>query len=295
MAGEVSKMVERHDMERAEKAAREYEDIFGHGNFYIEIGHHPDIEKHSDIQKGLVELAKKTNIPLAATQDIHYLKPEDAMAQDILVAIQTNAEMADANRLTMKLGDFSMKSGEEMEKLFKDTPDAVENTFKIAEMCDVKLSLGKWVFPKLELEGNKKPEEYLTESARQNYLKIFGNDDAGGEVKKRLEYELEIINSKGYAPYFLIVADLINFARSQKIMTNTRGSAAGSVVSFVLGITNVDPIKYALPFERFLNPYRPSPPDIDMDFADDRREEILEYTKRKYGKIMSPKSALSAP
>ena len=137
------------------------------------------------------------------------------MAQDILVAIQTNAEMADANRLTMKLGDFSMKSGEEMEKLFKDTPDAVENTFKIAEMCDVKLSLGKWVFPKLELEGNKKPEEYLTESARQNYLKIFGNDDAGGEVK-RLEYELEIINSKGYAPYFLIVADLINFARSQK-------------------------------------------------------------------------------
>ena len=113
---------------------------------------------------------------------------------------------------------------------------------------------------------------------------MFGESDTNGEVKKRLEYELEIINSKGYAPYFLIVADLINFARSQKIMTNTRGSAAGSVVSYVLGITNVDPIKYALPFERFLNPYRPSPPDIDMDFADDRREEILEYTKRKYGK-----------
>ena len=284
MAGEVSRMIERKDPERAEKAAREYEDIFGKGNFYIEISHHPDIEKHSDIQKGLVELARKTNIPLVATQDVHYLKPEDAMAQDILVAIQTNAEMADANRLTMKLDDFSMKSGEEMEKLFKDNPDAVENTFKIAEMCDVKLSLGKWVFPKLELEGNKKPEEYLAENARLNYLKIFGNDDASGEVKKRLEYELEIIISKGYAPYFLIVADLINFARSQKIMTNTRGSAAGSVVSYVLGITNVDPIKYALPFERFLNPYRPSPPDIDMDFADDRREEILEYTKRKYGK-----------
>jgi len=284
MAGEVSRMIERKDPERAEKATREYEDIFGKGNFYIEISHHPDIEKHSEIQKGLVELARKTGIPLVATQDVHYLKPEDAMAQDILVAIQTNAEMADANRLTMKLGDFSMKSGEEMEKLFKDNPDAVENTFKIAEMCDVKLSLGKWVFPKLELEGNKKPEEYLAENARLNYLKIFGNDDASGEVKKRLEYELEIIISKGYAPYFLIVADLINFARSQKIMTNTRGSAAGSVVSYVLGITNVDPIKYALPFERFLNPYRPSPPDIDMDFADDRREEILEYTKRKYGK-----------
>ena len=284
MAGEVSKMIERKDPERAEKAAREYEDIFGKGNFYIEISHHPDIEKHSDIQKGLVELARKTGIPLVATQDVHYLKPEDSMAQDILVAIQTNAEMADANRLTMKLDDFSMKSGEEMEKLFKDNPDAVENTFKIAEMCDVKLSLGKWVFPKLELEENKKPEESLVESARFNYSKIFGADDANGEVKKRLEYELEVINSKGYAPYFLIVADLINFARSQKIMTNTRGSAAGSVVSYVLSITNVDPIKYALPFERFLNPYRPSPPDIDMDFADDRREEILEYTKRKYGK-----------
>lgn len=284
MAGEVSRMIERKDPERAEKAAKEYEEIFGHGNFYIEISHHPDIEKHSEIQKGLIELARKTNIPLVATQDIHYLKPDDAMAQDILVAIQTNAEMADANRLTMKLGDFSMKSGEEMGKLFKDNPDAVENTFKIAEMCDVKLSLGKWVFPKLELEGNKKPEEYLAESARNNYAKMFGNDDAGGEVKQRLEYELEIINSKGYAPYFLIVADLINFARNQKIMTNTRGSAAGSVVSYVLGITNVDPIKYALPFERFLNPYRPSPPDIDMDFADDRREEILEYTKKKYGK-----------
>src|SRR3989339_474977 len=246
MAGEVSKMIERKDPERAEKAAREYEDIFGKGNFYIEISHHPDIENHSDIQKGLVELARKTNIPLVATQDVHYLKPADAMAQDI--------------------------------------PDAVENTFKIAEMCDVKLSLGKWVFPKLDIEGNKKPEEFLIESARQNYLKIFGADDTDGEVKKRLEYELEVITSKGYAPYFLIVADLINFARSQKIITNTRGSAAGSVVSYVLGITNVDPIKYALPFVRFLNPYRPSPPDIDMDFADDRREEILEYTKRKYGK-----------
>ena len=284
MAGEVSKMVEIKDMERAEKAAKEYTDIFGQGNFYIEISHHPDIENHANIQKGLVELARKINIPLVATQDIHYLKPEDAMAQDILVAIQTNAEMADANRLTMKLDDFSMKSGEEMGNLFKDNPDAVENTFKIAEMCNVKLELGKWVFPKLKLEENKKPEEYLAESARNNYSKMFGANDADGEVKKRLEYELEIINSKGYAPYFLIVADLISFAKSQKIMTNTRGSAAGSLVSYVLGITNVDPIKYGLPFERFLNPYRPSPPDIDMDFADNRREEIIEYTKQKYGK-----------
>ena len=284
MAGEVSRMIERKDPERAEKVAREYEEIFGKGNFYIEISHHPDIENHANIQKGLVELARKINIPLVATQDAHYIKPEDAMAQDILVAIQTNAELADANRLTMKLDNFSLRSGEEMEKLFKDNPDAIENTFKIAEMCDIKLSLGKWVFPKLDLEGSQNPEEYLIENAKKNYLKIFGDKDMDGEVKKRLEYELDVITSKGYAPYFLIVADLIAFAKNKKIFTNTRGSAAGSIVSYVLGITNVDPIKYGLPFERFLNPYRPSPPDIDMDFADDRREEILEYAKEKYGK-----------
>ena len=283
-AGEVSKMVERKDLEGAERAAREYENVFGQGNFYIEISHHPDIENHANIQKGLVELARKLNIPIVATQDIHYLKSDDAMAQDILVAIQTNADLNDANRLTMKLDDFSMRSGEEMEKLFKDTPDALENTFKIAEQCDLKLELGKWVFPKLELEQNKKAEEYIAELAQKNYQKIFGAGDQNGDIKKRLEYELDVINSKGYAPYFLIVADLINFAKNQAIMTNTRGSAAGSLVSYVLGITNVDPIKYDLPFERFLNPYRPSPPDIDMDFADDRREEILQYAKEKYGK-----------
>ncbi|MCK6462254.1 MAG: DNA polymerase III subunit alpha [Candidatus Pacebacteria bacterium] len=284
MAGEVARMVGVKDMERAEKAAKEYEEIFGKGNFFIEISHHPDIENHAEIQKGLVELARKSGIPLAATQDIHYLKPEDATAQDLLVAIQTNAEMADANRLTMKLDDFSLRSGEEMEKLFKENPDAVENTFKIAEMCDLKLELGKWVFPKLDLGEGKKPEEYITETAQKNYAKLFEAEDANGEIKKRMEYELEVINGKGYAPYFLIVADLIAFAKSRHIMTNTRGSAAGSLVSYLLGITNVDPVKYGLPFERFLNPYRPSPPDIDMDFADDRREEILEYAKEKYGK-----------
>ena len=184
--------------------------------FILRYSHHPDIENYiATSKKGLLNWPK-TNIPLTATQDIHYLKPEDAMAQDILVVpFKPTPKWYDANRLTMKLGDFSMKSGEEMEKLFKDTPDAVENTFKIAEMCDVKLSLGKWVFPKLELEGNKKPEEYLTESARQNYLKIFGNDDAGGEVKKTGiragNYQLQ-----GLRSLLLDSGDLINFARSQK-------------------------------------------------------------------------------
>jgi len=285
MAGEVPRMIERKDLGRAEKAIMDYEEIFGKGNFFLEIGHHPTIEKHPEIMKGMVELARKLKTPLVATQDIHYLKQEDAEAQDILVAIQTNAQLADANRLTMKHENFSMLSGEEMAKLFKETPDAIENTFRIAEMCDIKLDLGKWVFPKLEIENNQKPEEYITKTAIKNCEKIFGEEGlAGSEVRKRLDYELEVINSKGYAPYFLIVSDLINFAKQQRIMTNTRGSAAGSLASYVLGITNVDPIKYGLPFERFLNPYRPSPPDIDMDFADDRREEILEYAKGKYGK-----------
>lgn len=283
MAGEVSRMVEIKDFERAGKAAKEYESIFGKGNFFIEISHHPDIENHTNIQKGLIELAKKIDIPLVATQDIHYLKPDDAMAQDILVAIQTNTDLNDANRLTMKLDNFSMRSGEEMEKLFKDVPEAIENTFKIAESCNLELELGKWVFPKLDLGLDATPEQKLAEMAEANYKKKFGDDDSEGKIKSRVKYELDVIISKGYAPYFLAVSDIINFARQNKIFSNTRGSAAGSLVSYLIGITNVDPVKYRLPFERFLNPERPSPPDIDMDIASDKRDAVLDYVRKKYG------------
>lgn len=281
MAGEISRLVEVKKISEAEGAAKEYEEIFGKGNFFIEISHHPKIEKHPEIQKELIKIAKKLNIPIVATQDVHYLKPEDSQAQDFLVAIQTNSNMEKEDRLTMKNDDFSMKSGEEMEKLFKDLAEAIENTAKIAERCDLEIKLGRWVFPKIELPKNKTAEEYLREIAENGLKEKFDGND---EAVKRMEYELEIINNKGYAPYFLVMADIAKFASKNGVIKNTRGSAAGSLVSYLIGITNIDPIKYDLPFERFLNPYRPSPPDIDMDFADDRREEIIEYVKNKYGR-----------
>jgi DNA polymerase-3 subunit alpha len=286
MAGEISRLLMMKKNDEAEKSAKEYEEIFGKGNFYIEIGHHPSVEGYEELQKELIKLAKKLNIPLIATQDIHYLKPDDAQAQDFLVAIQTNAKIADNERLTMKGDNYALRSGEEMEEIFKNTPEAIENSFKIAEKCDLELKLGAWVFPKMELPKGKTAEELLREMVQDGYKKLFGNNDndKNDEIKKRIEYELEIINNKGYAPYFLVVADIMRFARENKIINNTRGSAAGSLVSYLAGITNVDPIKLNLPFERFLNPYRPSPPDIDMDFADNRREEIIEYVKDKYGR-----------
>jgi len=283
MAGEIPRLVYRKDFERAKEVIREYQDIFGKDNFFIEIGYHPDIdENYMEMRQNLIDIAKDIKAPLVATQDVHYLKKEDATAQDILTAIQTNASLIDANRMTMKRDDFSFRSGEEMESLFKDVPEAIENTFLIAERCNLELELGKWVFPKVDLPEGQTAEGYLKKLAEEGYEKKFGGED--GEIKKRMDYELDVIIKKGYAPYFLIMSDLANWAHSQKIITNTRGSSAGSLVSYLIGITKVDPIKYSLPFERFLNPFRPSPPDIDMDFADDRREEVIEHMEEKYGK-----------
>jgi len=285
MASELSRLMERKKVAEGEKVAKEYQEIFGRDNFFIEINHHPNIKNHNEIKKGLIDLANKTKIPLVATQDIHYLKPEDAIAQDFLVAIQTNAKMTDANRLSMKQDNFSMRSPEEMESLFKDIPEALVNTSLIAERCNLELELGRWVFPKIDLPRGESAKQYLKKLTLEGYQKKFSEgESAGGETKKRMDYELEVINNKGYAPYFLIIADIINWAHEQGIITTTRGSAAGSFVSYLIGITNIDPVKYGLPFERFLNPHRPSPPDIDMDFADDRREEVIEYVKEKYGK-----------
>ncbi|MEK9183785.1 MAG: PHP domain-containing protein, partial [Patescibacteria group bacterium] len=205
MTGELSRLIEKKDFEGAEKAAKEYEEIFGKGNFFIEIGHHPTIENYQNIQKGLMEIAQKTEIPLVATQDVHYLKTEDAAAQDALVAIQTNTQITDTNRITARNENFSMRSSEEMEQLFKETPKAIENTGKVAEKCNLELSLGKWVFPKLLMESNEKPEQYLKNLTERNYNKMFSSADASGEIKKRMSYELDIINAKGYAPYFLVV------------------------------------------------------------------------------------------
>ncbi|HDO23810.1 MAG TPA: DNA polymerase III subunit alpha, partial [bacterium] len=285
LAGELARKVGMNDFEGAEESAREYEEIFGKGNFFIEIMHHPSIENFQNIQNKLAELAKKTGIPLVATQDIHYAETEDAEAQDVLVAIQRKENLTGTDRKDFKKENFSFRSGEEMERYFQSFPGAIENTAKIAEKCSLELELGKWVFPKFTLPKGKNAEDFLVELAMEGYKKKFaGANEAKGEIKKRMDYELDIIIKKGYAPYFLVVADIINWARKQKIITTTRGSAAGSLISYLIDITNIDPMEYELPFERFLNPYRPSPPDIDMDFADDRRDEVIEYVKEKYGK-----------
>lgn len=284
LGGELAKKVGNNDFKAAEKAAKEYEEIFGKGNFFIEIMHHPNIENFQKIQDGLASLAKKISIPIVATQDIHYTKPEDSKAQDILVAIQRNQSLADTNRSAYINEDFSFRSGEEMKKLFRDYPQAIENTAKAAEMCDLELELGKWVFPKIKLPNGKTAEEQLREEAEKRFEEKFKSSADKEDIRKRMDYELDVIKTKGYSPYFLIVADILNWAHEQNIVTTTRGSAAGSVVSYLVGITNIDPIKYELPFERFLNPYRPSPPDIDMDIADDRREDVINYVKEKFGR-----------
>lgn len=289
LAGEVPKAIlNESDLKRAERVALEYEDIFGKGNFYLEVGHHPKINEFNILNEKMPLLSKKTGIPLVATQDVHYIKSSDNIPHDTLVAIQTSSTLSDTNRLTMKDEDFSFTSPRVMTENFKKIPEAITNTIKIADMCNIELELGKWVFPKVETKDNVSSEEELSRISHEklsDFIIREGLDTESKDVaEKRLEYELNIINTKGYAPYFLIVADIINFAHKNNIFTNTRGSAAGSFTSYLIGITNIDPLKYKLPFERFLNPDRPSPPDIDMDFADDKRDVILDYVKEKYGK-----------
>ncbi|MFC1751675.1 DNA polymerase III subunit alpha, partial [Patescibacteria group bacterium] len=282
LAGELPRLIEADKFEEAKKSALAYQDIFGKDKFYIEIGSHSNVANYNQIMNGLCKLSKETNIPLVATQDIHYLKKGDATAQDALVAIQTNTTLSETNRLSLKDENYSFRSPNEMMSLLKDTPEAIANTVKIAEMCNVELKLGKWIFPNFKIPEGKTAESYLKEltflGLKKRSVKATEN-----EINKRIEYELGIINTKGYAPYFLIVADFVNEAKRRSIVTNTRGSAAGSFVSYLIGISDVDPLRYHLPFERFLNPFRPSPPDIDMDFADDRRDEIIEYAKQRYG------------
>lgn len=289
LGGELPRMIlSKKPIQEIEAAIREYQEIFGPENFYLELGAHPNIPELKIVNQTLIDLGRRLKIPYVATYDVHYLKPEDAEAHDVLTAIQTNALLEDSDRLTLKIDDFSLAAPEKIIEFFKDTPEAIENTQKIADACDLELELDRWVFPNYQVPENKTPEEYLAEltwSGLNQKLPGFDRAERGFDetVRKRAEYELEVINKKGFAPYFLIVADIINWANSQGIITTTRGSAAGCLVSYALGITQINPLEYNLPFERFLNPFRPSPPDIDMDFADNRRDEVIEYAVQKYG------------
>ena len=281
LGGEVSRAIFSNQYEKAKKIASEYAKMFGPDNYYIEIQQHLNTPDQKIVTPLLVKLAKELNLPIVATQDSHYLNKDDAHAHDVLLAVQTGTAIDDKDRLSMRHDDFSMCNPEEMTEKFADYPEAIANTQKIAAQCHVDLTLGKFIFPNFELEPGKTADQMLDELTLQGAIEKSLDKDP--QVEERRKYELEIIKNKNYAPYFLVVADLLRFAHESKIYTTVRGSAAGSLVAYLSGITSVNPIEFQLPFERFLNPYRPSAPDVDMDFADNRRQEVIDYAKQKYG------------
>ena len=284
LASELSRTIVNQGYDAARVVALEYQNLFGAENYFLEIMYHPKIERQTEVTEGIIKLAHELKIPLVATQDAHYLDPSDAKAHDTLVAIQTNTDIEDTKRFSNQNEDFSFIDPATAERYFAAAPEAVSNTALVAERCQLELELGRWVFPEFPLPAGTTPADELTRLTRQR-LEDYQtrSHERANEAETRANYELGVITKKGYAPYFLVVADIINYAREHGIFTNTRGSAAGSLVSFLLGITNVDPLVYKLPFERFLNADRPSPPDIDMDFADRRRDEVLDYVRQKYG------------
>ena len=252
-------------------------DIGCPSNFFLEITHHPEIKGHEENMKKIVDFAKKTQTPLVAAQDVYYLHTEDRIARNTLLAVQSQND----EQIEEREDDFSFISGLTAERYFKSLPEALENTVKIAERCNVEISIGKWFLPNYIVESGLSHDEEWRKIVFEGIEKKKLEKNPG--MLERIEYELKIIKDKGYAPYFLVVWDLLNFAHQNGILTTIRGSVAGSKCTYLAGITNVDPIEYKLPFERFLNPERPSAPDIDMDFADNRRDEVIEYAKKKYG------------
>ncbi|MBI1975062.1 MAG: DNA polymerase III subunit alpha [Parcubacteria group bacterium] len=282
LSGEISRAILYGKEERARELIEEYVSIFGKENFFLELQHHPEFPEQEKVNTALRKFAKEFSLPLIVTADSHYPRPEDKEAHDVLLAVQTGSKVDDAERMTMKNADFSIKSAEEIAKDFVDVPEALENTWKIAERCNVTLELGKVVLPEFPLPEGTTATQHLRALAEERFTQFYATDNQ--EARSRLGYELSVIEKTGFADYFLIVQDFIDFARRQGIPTNTRGSAAGSLVSYILGVTNLDPIHYKLYFERFLNPERIEPPDIDLDVADNRRTEIIDYIREKYGK-----------
>ena len=284
LGAEIPTLIQNKKIDKAREAIAEYKDIFGENNFFLEAQSHPNLKEQGEVNEVLYKLADETNTPLVATQDSHYTKPEDLEAHDILLAIQTGNQITDKNRLTLKDDDFSVKPPAQMIEEFAHRPDAIENTQKIAERCNVEITLGEYQLPHFKVPNGHTADSYLRELCEKGLPKRYG-ENPGEEILERLDYELSIIKKTGFASYFLIVHDFVNWAKQQGIAVGPgRGSAAGSIVSYLLNVTNIDPIEFELLFERFLNPERISMPDIDLDFADHRRDEVLEYVSEKYGK-----------
>jgi len=283
--GYVSEPLLRDEDNLAEERAIKLSKIFGQNNFFLELQKHLNVPPQEKVNQKLIALSQKLGLPLVATNDNHYTRKEDAEAQEILLCVQTQTTILDSKRKLSMVSspDFYIKTAEEMEKLFIDVPQALENTVKIGERCNVEIKLGKWIMPVFEVPGDMSAADYLTKLVYQGLKIRYGA--VTPEIKERVDYELSIIIKKKYETYFLVVSDFVNWAKDNGVAVGPgRGSAAGSVVSYALKITDADPFFFNLPFERFLNPLRPSAPDIDLDFADTRREEVIEYVTNKYGK-----------
>ncbi len=276
---ELAHLVENEKEDEAKEWITTHKKIYQE-NLYIAITFHKEDEKDVQRRETLVKLAQELDVPLVATYNSHYIHIQDKDIHNTLLDISSKHEK-ERMAINFKQGDYSLKSPEQAWEDFKDYPDALENTVAIANQCNITLELGTWTFPQFEIEGGISADEKLRELAYQGALDK--NIEVTEVVKKRIEYELEVIQFKNFSVYFLIVGDLLRYAREHNIVTTIRGSVAGSLVTFLIGITNVNPLDYKLPFERFLNPERPSAPDIDMDFADNRRDEMLMYARQKYG------------
>ncbi len=254
-----------------------YKKTFGKDNFFFEITHHPEIKGHDEDMRKIQIFVKENKMQVVASHDVYYISPEDRVARQTLIAIQAQND----EKIEIKDEDFSFISGKKAKEYFKDLPEALENNQKIADRCNLEISIGKWFMPNFPIPKNstydKEFRKFVNDGLEKRKLKKTP------EIIERMEYELKVIEDKGYATYFLVVADLLRYAHEHGILTTIRGSVAGSLVTYLAGITNVNPIEYNLPFERFLNPFRPSAPDIDMDFADNRRDEMIDYARSKYG------------
>jgi len=276
-SGDLTLALQGNDIAKACEIANWYKGIFGN-DYYLEITHHPDIDGHNTLMERTREVAKKMNIPLVAGGNVYYIKPEDKPAQQTLMLVNSSGDdkISDDD-----VADFSFISNETAQNYFRDIPEAIVNTEKIANECNLELTLGKWIFPKYTVTPGKSYDDELREIVYAGFE--HRKMKKTKEALDRVEYELSVIKNKGYAPYFLIVSDLLRYAHENGILTTIRGSVAGSLVTYLAKITTIDPLEYKLPFERFLNPERPSAPDIDMDYADNRRDEMIDYAKKKYG------------
>ncbi|MDP2684383.1 MAG: DNA polymerase III subunit alpha [bacterium] len=285
MQGMIARAIINNDLKEAEENALALNKIFGQDNFYLEVQDHPTLDHQNFINSEIIKLGKKLNIPVVATNDVHYLNKEDDDIHDILICLQTKKKQKDTDRMSYLGEDFSFKDEETMKKAFPNNPEVITNSIKIAKQCNVELELGKIQLPHFKVPDGKTADQYLRELCITGLSKRYPGSETDNDINERLEYELSVIEKTGFASYFLIVQDFVNWAKNNGIIVGPgRGSAAGSIVSYLINITNIDPLKYNLIFERFLNPERISMPDIDLDFADARRDEVIQYVENKYGK-----------